>query len=200
MYLTIVIRLLFPLHTADNNKHSRARGYAYPKIEYVKIRKLTYLSKIEYAYGTYHTRIPARYAVRDDAARTARSPGARPVFDTFPNAPIVSISHAQRRLLPTAPWTGTVHHGLPTGSLGPTGSAPSYLAFLGRISPEKGCRAPSGRGKVRHSSEDRRQGRRVDLAYFNDEINHCSINPRVEYIGEINDAQKSNSSAVRSGC
>jgi len=40
-------------------------------------------------------------------------PEHRPVFEAFPNAPVISISESQRRLLPTAPWAGTVLHGLP---------------------------------------------------------------------------------------
>jgi glycosyltransferase involved in cell wall biosynthesis len=119
-------------------------------------------------------------------------PEHRPVFDTFPNAPIVSISHAQRRLLPTAPWTGTVHHGLPAGSLGPTGKTPSYLAFLGRISPEKGL--PSAiRVAVKCGVPLKIAAKvdRVDVDYFNDEIKPLLDQPGIEYIGEICDAQKS---------
>jgi glycosyltransferase involved in cell wall biosynthesis len=65
-------------------------------------------------------------------------PEHRPVFESFPKAPLVSISQSQRQLLPSAPWAGTVLHGLPAESLRPSDATPSYLAFLGRISPEKG--------------------------------------------------------------
>jgi glycosyltransferase involved in cell wall biosynthesis len=59
------------------------------------------------------------------------------LFRAFPSAPLVSVSDAQRRPVPHAGWVRTVHHGLPEGLLAPTGATPSYLAFLGRIAPEK---------------------------------------------------------------
>ena len=63
----------------------------------------------------------------------------QPVFNAFPNVPVVSISGSQRRPLPQARYVGTVHHGLPANLLAPQpGVKPEYLAFLGRIAPEKG--------------------------------------------------------------
>jgi glycosyltransferase involved in cell wall biosynthesis len=119
-------------------------------------------------------------------------PEHRPVFEKFPNAPIISISHAQRQLLPRAPWTGTVYHGLPEALLRPTGRTPEYLAFLGRISPEKGLpgaiRVAASCGiplKIAAKVD------RVDVDYFNEEIKPLIDQPGVEYIGEISDAQKS---------
>ena len=57
----------------------------------------------------------------------------------FAEAPFVSISDAQRAPLPQARWLGTVHHGLPKDLLKPNDAPEAgYLAFLGRISPEKG--------------------------------------------------------------
>ena len=66
-------------------------------------------------------------------------PELGPVFDAFPDAPVVGISGSQRQALPQARWMGTVPHGLPPGLLTPQpGVRPEYLAFLGRIAPEKG--------------------------------------------------------------
>src|SRR5215469_14985072 len=59
------------------------------------------------------------------------------VFKTFRETPIVSISDAQRRPVPFAGWVRTIHHGLPENLLTPKPVKPSYLAFLGRICPEK---------------------------------------------------------------
>src|SRR5262249_44201261 len=59
------------------------------------------------------------------------------VFATFPTVPVVSISDAQRRPVPHANWVRTIHHGLPERLLTPRPVKPAYLAFLGRISPEK---------------------------------------------------------------
>jgi glycosyltransferase involved in cell wall biosynthesis len=63
-------------------------------------------------------------------------PDYQPLFRTFADAPLVSISDAQRAPLPFANWRGTVYHGLPPDlySFHPRGKG--YLAFLGRISPE----------------------------------------------------------------
>lgn len=65
-------------------------------------------------------------------------PGLAPLFRAFPEAPLVSISHAQRRPLPFAKWAGTVHHGLPPDLLPFSRGGGGHLAFLGRTSPEKG--------------------------------------------------------------
>ena len=64
-------------------------------------------------------------------------PEHQAVFDTFPDAPVISISNAQRRPVPQADW---VQHdsSRPAGRLlEPQPATPSYLAFLGRIAPEK---------------------------------------------------------------
>jgi glycosyltransferase involved in cell wall biosynthesis len=59
-------------------------------------------------------------------------------FGMFPNVPLISVSDAQRTPLPCLRWIRTIHHGLPPGLLTPLPAKPGYLAFLGRISPEKG--------------------------------------------------------------
>jgi len=64
-------------------------------------------------------------------------PEHQPVFDTFSDAPVISISNSQRRPLPQARWVRTIHHGLPERLLMPQSAKPSYFAFLGRIAPEK---------------------------------------------------------------
>jgi len=119
-------------------------------------------------------------------------PEHRPVFEAFPKAPVISISQSQRSQLPTAPWAGTVLHGLPEGLLGPTIAVPSYLAFLGRISPEKGL--PHAIRVARNSGIALKIAAKVDHAdvdYFNDEIRPLLDQPGIEYVGEISDAEKS---------
>jgi glycosyltransferase involved in cell wall biosynthesis len=118
-------------------------------------------------------------------------PELQPVFNTFSNVPVVSISSSQRRPLPQANWIETVHHGLPEGLLRPRRAPASYLAFLGRISPEKGveraieiahvCRMPL---KIAAKVDQ------ADATYFNREIVPLLKNTHVEFIGEINDEQK----------
>jgi glycosyltransferase involved in cell wall biosynthesis len=119
-------------------------------------------------------------------------PEHQPVFDTFPSLPVVSISNAQRRPLPQANWVRTVHHGLPQTLLQPKSVKPSYFAFLGRIAPEKGvdrairiaqhCGMPL---KVAAKVDS------VDREYFEEQIQPMMKAANVDYIGEINDAQKS---------
>src|ERR1700730_10587141 len=64
-------------------------------------------------------------------------PEQQPVFDTFNTAPVISISDAQRHPLPQAKWLTTVYHGLPGQLYTPQPVEQKYLAFLGRVSPEK---------------------------------------------------------------
>jgi glycosyltransferase involved in cell wall biosynthesis len=119
-------------------------------------------------------------------------PEHQPVFDTFSHIPVISISNAQRRPLPQANWVRTVHHGLPENLLKPEPIEPSYFAFLGRIAPEKGvdrairiaqhCGAPL---KVAAKVDN------VDREYFEEQILPMMKSADVDYIGEINDARKS---------
>jgi len=114
----------------------------------------------------------------------------QPVFDTFPNVPLVSISNNQRGPLPQANFLTTVLHGLPEKLLTPTVGSRDYLAFLGRICPEKGVdkaiRMARAKGiplKIAAKID------RVDAEYFEREIKPM-LGDGVELIGEINDAQK----------
>lgn len=115
----------------------------------------------------------------------------QPVFDTFPNAPVVSISDAQRRPLPQANYVSTVHHGLPDNLLTPQPGPKDYLAFLGRIAPEKGpdrairiARACGIPLKMAAKVD------RTDQVYFDSVVRPMLAGGGVELIGEINDAQK----------
>jgi len=60
-----------------------------------------------------------------------------PIYDEFSEMPVVSISNAQREPLPSANWQGTVYHGLPGDCVAFHEEPGKYLAFLGRICPEK---------------------------------------------------------------
>src|SRR5258708_2698258 len=66
------------------------------------------------------------------------SPNSRTSTQSFPNSYLVSISNAQRRPLPHARWLGTVYNGIPLSHFTFRKRPGTYLAFLGRISPEKG--------------------------------------------------------------
>jgi len=119
-------------------------------------------------------------------------PEHHPTFETFANVPIVSISNAQRRPIPKANWRATVPHGLPADLLTPQAVQPRYLAFLGRISPEK--RVDRAIGIAERCGLQIRIAAKVDRAdqdYFDETIKPLLSKPCVEYIGEIGDDQKS---------
>ena len=62
----------------------------------------------------------------------------KPLYSIYASAPLVSISRNQRAPMPPVNWVGNVYHGLPPDLL-PFTPKPceGYLAFLGRIAPEK---------------------------------------------------------------
>ncbi len=110
----------------------------------------------------------------------------------WPQFPLVSISDHQRRPLRFTRWLGTVQHGLPA-SLLPFTATPSgqYLAFLGRISPVK--RPDRAIAIAKRAGIPLKIAAKVDQAdraYFANEIRPLLDDPLVEYIGEINDAEK----------
>lgn len=120
-------------------------------------------------------------------------PDLRLLFEEFRDMPLVSISHSQRRPLSGVNWAGNVYHGLPGDLLTPT-DQPSgdYLAFLGRICPEKrpdraieiACRA--GLPLRIAAKVDR-----VDQDYFDTCILPLLARPGIEFIGEIGESDKS---------
>jgi glycosyltransferase involved in cell wall biosynthesis len=113
------------------------------------------------------------------------------VLRAFPSVPLVSISAAQRKPVPDTGWVRTVHHGLPEQLLTPRARKPSYLAALGRISPEKGMdcaiRIAQRAGlplKIAAKVD------RVDTTYFEEAIRPL-LGSKTEHVGEIGDADKS---------
>jgi glycosyltransferase involved in cell wall biosynthesis len=119
-------------------------------------------------------------------------PEHQPVFHAFSGLPVVSISNAQRRPLPQARWVRTVHHGLPERLLTPKPIRPSYFAFLGRIAPEKGV--DRAIRIAQHCGVPLKIAAKVDAVdreYFDEQIHPMIKAAGVEYIGEINDTQKS---------
>ena len=64
--------------------------------------------------------------------------GMPELLEEFADIPLVAISESQRRWSPDANWVGTIHHGLPLDQLPFSDRPGSYLAFVGRVTPEKG--------------------------------------------------------------
>lgn len=139
--------------------------------------------------------------IRDFADRTVTTlhgrldlPDLKPFYATFPEIPLVSISQDQRRPLPDhLNWAGNVHHGLPRDLL-PFNSEPAgdYLAFLGRISPEKRPdRAIEIAARAGMKLKIAAKVDKVDRRYWNDIIAPLiAAHPNVDYIGEIDEQQK----------
>jgi glycosyltransferase involved in cell wall biosynthesis len=118
-------------------------------------------------------------------------PDLVPVYTEFSSMPVVSISRAQRRPLPWIHWVGNVHHGLPSKLFSLDSGSGKYLAFLGRISPEKRPdRAIEIATRLRIPLKIAAKVDRADAQYFEREIRHLLVNPLVEFIGEITDAEK----------
>jgi glycosyltransferase involved in cell wall biosynthesis len=114
------------------------------------------------------------------------------VFETFSSIPVVSISDAQRRPVPQACWVRTIHHGVPERLLMPQPVKPSYLACLGRISPEKAIDvAVRVAGRCGLALKIAAKVDKVDQDYFDEQIRPLLALPHVDYIGEISDREKS---------
>jgi len=119
-------------------------------------------------------------------------PEIAPLFRAHPEAPFASISNAQRRPLPFANWAGTVRHGLPADLLPFSPRHSGYLAFLGRISPEKG---PDAAIRIaRAAGMPFRIAAKVDKedrGYFDAVVRPMlDGEPGVEFVGEISEAEK----------
>jgi len=115
----------------------------------------------------------------------------RPLYREFSDMPVVSISDAQRRPLPEAGWVATIHHGLPPDLFELHPAPGEYLAFLGRISPEKGVdRAIAIATASGHRLRIAAKVDAADREYFEHQIRPLLDHPLVEFIGEIADSEK----------
>jgi glycosyltransferase involved in cell wall biosynthesis len=118
-------------------------------------------------------------------------PDLEPLYREFHDEPVVSISDAQRAPLPWLHWQGTVYHGLPPDLYACCDSPGDYLAFLGRISPEK---QPDLAIEIaRRAGLPIRIAAKVDKAdqeYFATRIEPLLSQPHVEFLGEIGQEEK----------
>jgi glycosyltransferase involved in cell wall biosynthesis len=120
-------------------------------------------------------------------------PYLRPLLRHFADVPLISISDAQRAPVTNLDlnWIGTVHHGLPLERI-PVGSGGGgYLAFIGRISPEKRLDLAievATRAGLRLRVAAKVDA--VDRTYFEAEIAPLLRHPLVDFLGEIGEADK----------
>ncbi|WP_132225524.1 glycosyltransferase family 4 protein [Albibacterium bauzanense] len=118
-------------------------------------------------------------------------PELQDIYKVFPYQKLISISNNQRRPLPQAKFVKTVYHGLPENLHSLGNGTGDYLAFLGRISPEKGIErairialATNIKLKIAAKID------KADLAYYENDVKYLLNHPLIEYIGEINEQQK----------
>jgi glycosyltransferase involved in cell wall biosynthesis len=109
----------------------------------------------------------------------------------FPDAPFISISNNQRAPLPNLNWLDTIYHGLPKGMLKPNLQRGSYLAFLGRLTPEKGPQiairlAQQARLPLRIAAKIPR----MQSHFFKEQIEPFVDGDRIRFVGEVNEREK----------
>jgi glycosyltransferase involved in cell wall biosynthesis len=118
-------------------------------------------------------------------------PDLLPLYEEFNDVRLISISNNQRGPLAWANWQDTVYHGLPVELYDPRLNASGYLAFIGRISPEKGIDKAieiarrSGRPLKIAAKIDK-----VDHEYYKTKIAPLLKEPGIEFIGEIDESEK----------
>lgn len=118
-------------------------------------------------------------------------PDLVPLYQEFWDMNLVSISNAQRRPLIWANWIGTVYHGLPAHLYKPQTASGKYLAFLGRISPEKRVdRAIEIATRLDMPIKIAAKIDAADKQYFEAKIEKLFHHPLVEYVGEIGEREK----------
>ncbi|HEX8968191.1 MAG TPA: glycosyltransferase family 4 protein [Chloroflexota bacterium] len=127
-------------------------------------------------------------------------PRERQALESFIDVPLVAISEAQRRPVPQANWVGVVHHGIDVGEFTFSPTAGDYLAFLGRVSPEKGLDTAinvARRAGFRLMIAAREPldtaldpGARRDTEYFEQVVKPLLRHGGAEMIGQVNRAQR----------
>jgi glycosyltransferase involved in cell wall biosynthesis len=116
---------------------------------------------------------------------------AHPIYRAARSVAFVSVSDAQRQPLAGLRWARTIHHGLPAERYRFSPRAAKHLVFLGRISPEK---KPDAAIRVAlRSGVPLRIAAKVDRAdreYFEAVVRPMLADPRIEFVGEVNDREK----------
>lgn len=119
-------------------------------------------------------------------------PDLRPLYEEFGDIRVVSVSDSQRLpLRDVARWAGTVYNGIPAESYTFQSERGSYLAFLGRISPEKGPETAMDiaiRAGIPLKMAAKTDA--IDREYFDARIRHRLAHPLVEYVGELDEHHK----------
>jgi glycosyltransferase involved in cell wall biosynthesis len=118
-------------------------------------------------------------------------PDLVPVYKRYADAPVISISLTQRKPLPRANWVANIPHGLPADLHSFYPNAGKYLAFLGRVSPEK--RVDRAIEIAKRAGMPLKIAAKIDpadRAYYDSVIKPLMSDPNVEFIGEIGENEK----------
>ncbi len=148
---------------------------------------------IHFHIDGFHFPLAARHATPNLTTLHGRLdlPYLRPIFRDFRDLPFVSISNNQRRPMPWLNWAGTVYHGLPTSLYAPNYRPDDYLAFIGRISPEKRPdRAIAIAKQVGLPLKIAAKVDDQDYAYFTNTIRPLLDSSLIEFVGEIGEGDK----------
>jgi glycosyltransferase involved in cell wall biosynthesis len=164
---------------------------------------LTLLAEVKERKGQFdiihfHTDMLHFALFEDMAARTVTTLHGRldlkdlpGVYRRWSKFPLVSISNAQRLSLPFANWAGTVHPGFDAGHDWFRAEEGGYLAFLGRMAPEKGPdRAIAIAKRLGLPLKMAAKVDAADAVYFRDAVAPLLDDPLIEFVGEIGDADK----------
>jgi glycosyltransferase involved in cell wall biosynthesis len=187
-------RLVAPCHQALrlNSRCVDPLAYQVLMLEMV-FREAASFDVIHFHTDYLHFPLSRRVSVKQLTTLHGRLdlPDLPSLYREFAEVPLVSISDAQRRPLPWANWQATVRHGLPEDLYSFQPKAGGYLAFLGRISPEKRPdRAIQIARRVKMPLRIAAKIDRVDREYFEAEIRPLLGDPLVEFVGEIGEGDK----------
>ncbi len=157
------------------------------------IKKANFFDIIHFHIEYLHLPLVSRYKIAFLTTLHGRLdlPEYVPFFKKFKDFPFISVSNAQRKPLSWLNWQATVYHGLPENLYKFYPSQGKYLAFLGRISPEK--RPDRAIEIAKRFGIELKIAAKVDKAdevYFKEIIKPMLKNSWVEYIGEIGEKEK----------
>lgn len=157
-------------------------------------RRMTDFDVLHFHIDFFHYPVFRKMATKTVTTLHGRQdlPEMPDIYRAFPAMPLVSISNHQREPVPPVNWMGTVYHGLPQDLFRAGSGKGGYLAFLGRICPDKN---PLDAIEIA-----RRAGMRlrmaakvdpVDREYFEQVVGPVlAKSPHVEFVGEIDDDMK----------
>jgi len=120
------------------------------------------------------------------------APGLPELLESHPDIPLVAISKSQRRWFPDLNWVATIHHGLPLETM-PFSTVPGdYLAFVGRVAPEKGIR--EALELSRNTGIRLRAAAKVlspsEHAHFDEVVQPALAADEIDFLGELGPAER----------